>query len=107
MILLFLDRVECEAQNIDLQVTLEILLPAPLSQVRDFVNETIARITAWSLKHAASGKAPTHGYYGEKFAPNSFRSGLAGKTLANNYKILGCCLVTSLDAKFSGFAVQI
>jgi hypothetical protein len=44
MILLFLDRVECEAQNIDLQVTLEILLPAPLSQVRDLVNETIARI---------------------------------------------------------------
>ena len=81
-------------------MTREIFLPVPLPQVRDLVNETIAKITAWSLKHAALGKAPTRGYYGEKFAPNSFRSGLAGKTLANNYKILGCCLVILLDVIF-------
>lgn len=53
------------------------------------MNETIAKITAWSIEVATSGKAPTRGFFGEEFEKQSFRAKLAGKALANGYKRLG------------------
>lgn len=58
------------------------------AKVRDLVNETIAKVTAWSLEHAAAGTGPLRGFYNEPFPKHSFRAGLAGKTLACGYKTL-------------------
>ena len=55
------------------------------------MNETIANLTAWSLKHTMAGTAPLV----EQFDRNTFRHEMAGKPLAGGFKLL------ALDSMFS------
>ena len=56
-------------------------------QVKAGVSKTLAEVCAWSLQHAASGKAPWVGFYGELFNPASSRATWAGKELAKGYRL--------------------
>lgn len=56
------------------------------SQVKKRVNKIIADLLAWSLKHCASGIAPTTGFYDEEFPKYTWRSEFAGGQLANGYR---------------------
>ena len=60
----------------------------PYHEVREKVNETIANLTAWSLRHAMAGTAPVAGFSGEEFDSNTFRHEMAGKPLAGGFKLL-------------------
>lgn len=53
------------------------------------VNKQVADLIAWSLKQAASGVAPSQGFYGEEFAKNTWRYEMAGQPLANGAKTFG------------------
>ncbi|CAK9069954.1 unnamed protein product [Durusdinium trenchii] len=66
-------------------------------QVQKNVNAEIAKLIAWSLHYASLGTAPTQGYYGEPFPPNSYRSEMAGKELANGWK--ACYFACKADLK--------
>ena len=59
--------------------------PALVRQVKRQVNKQVSGLVAWSLKHAASGLAPTEGFYGEGFQRNTWRSEMAGKRLSNGF----------------------
>ena len=54
------------------------------------MNATIAKVVAWSLEQAASGHAPSTGFYGEVLEKGTYRAMMAGKTLAGGYKTLAC-----------------
>lgn len=56
------------------------------SQVRRRVHDIVAKICAWSLEHAASGKGPDVGFYEEDFPPNTWRSQMRGKPLAGGIR---------------------
>lgn len=58
------------------------------AQVQNQVNCEIARLVAWSLRCASNGIAPSSGFRSEIFHKNSYRSQLAGKVLANGWRIL-------------------
>lgn len=60
-----------------------------IHEVKRHVNEVLAKVCAWSLKISAEGVGPKVGFYGEAFAPNSFRAGLIGEPLAKGFKSLG------------------
>ncbi|CAK9018521.1 Uncharacterized protein SCF082_LOCUS14128 [Durusdinium trenchii] len=65
--------------------------------VRKNMEKVVAEITAWSLRHGASGVAPMEGFYGEQFPKRSFRSRIAGKPLACGYRL--CYLAFKADLK--------
>lgn len=54
------------------------------------MNKVVAEVTAWSLQHAAAGKAPESGFYGEPFGSKSYRFEMRGKQLAGGYRKLVC-----------------
>ena len=56
-------------------------------KVWEKVNEAIAQLTAWSLKHAMSGIAPSSGFYDEPLEKGSFRLEMSGKPLAGGHKL--------------------
>ena len=58
-------------------------------------HETIAKVIAWSLKHAASGTAPTTGFYNEPLVGD--RANMAGKELAGGWK--ACFFAFRYDEK--------
>ncbi|CAK9010667.1 Uncharacterized protein SCF082_LOCUS10766, partial [Durusdinium trenchii] len=66
-------------------------------QVWEKVNEAIAQLTAWSLKHAMSGIAPSTGFYDEPLEKGSFRLEMSGKPLAGGHKL--CYLAFKADLK--------
>ena len=51
--------------------------------VKRHVHECVANVLAWSLRHAASGVAPTVGYKGEPLT--GFRQTMAGQPLAHGW----------------------
>ena len=57
-------------------------------KVQKAVNREIAKFMAWSLEWALRGVGPETGFYNETFAKDSYRSTLAGKTLAGGWKTL-------------------
>ena len=57
-------------------------------KVREGVNDTLARVVAWSLRCAGEGVYPSTGFYGEPFESNTFRHGHCGKQIANGYRFL-------------------
>ena len=60
------------------------------------MNRVVAEVTAWSLKHAASGTAPQRGFYGEEFNRKSYRFSMAGKEMAGGYRKLVCASICPL-----------
>ncbi|CAK8985934.1 Uncharacterized protein SCF082_LOCUS341, partial [Durusdinium trenchii] len=68
-------------------------------KVKEHVNKTIAELVAWSLAHAGSGVAPTRGFYGEKFLPNTWRFEMAGKTMAGGVRAIYFCWKSDLKAR--------
>lgn len=58
-------------------------------------HETIAKVIAWSLKHAASGTAPMTGFYNEPLVGH--RANMAGKELAGGWK--ACFFAFRYDEK--------
>ena len=65
-------------------------------EVWDVVNDTMARLVAWSLDHAARGVFPTRGFHGEAFDRRSYRASLAGKRICfeSGFKLLVVLPVT-------------
>lgn len=54
--------------------------------VRQHVNDTVARLVSWSLKCAAEGVAPLLGFRDEEFDPKSYRAEMAGQQLAGGWR---------------------
>ena len=76
-----------------------VLPERDLLQTKKFCNKEIARVVAWSLVHAASGVAPTKGFYGEDFPAGSFRAQLAGSVMANGFKAIYFSMKADLKAR--------
>lgn len=57
--------------------------------MRREVNETIARVTAWSMEIASEGTSPQVGFEGEEFQSGTYRYDMRGQKLANGWKNFG------------------
>ena len=58
------------------------------AQVKRRVNKIVSEVCAWSLGHAASGKGPDVGFYGEAFPSNTWRYQMRGQELSSGFRSL-------------------
>eukprot|EP00435_Cladocopium_sp_Y103_P064388 s488_g26.t1 len=72
-------RLQAYTIYLNLQVSGKTPKRTPVKVVRQEVNDTIARLTAWSLSVAAEGIAPQVGFHDEAFEKGSYRFAMRGK----------------------------
>lgn len=76
-----------------------VLPERDMAQTKSRCNAEIAKLVSWSLSHAATGVAPSKGYYGETFPAGSFRAQLAGSVLAQGYRAIYFSMKADLKAR--------
>ncbi|CAK9040577.1 unnamed protein product [Durusdinium trenchii] len=70
-----------------------------VNKVRDSVNSELARLLAWSFKHAMRGRAPDRGYRGEVFSKTTYRYELSGQVLACGWRACYFAMKGDLKAR--------
>ena len=60
------------------------------AKVKLSVNKVVADLFAWSMQYAFSGRAPDVGFHGETFSKKTWRYKMAGKPMANGFRIPSC-----------------